>query len=156
MKKTLVVILIIVALPLYGYNALMLLRIAFPKVKKTAAAVKEEAGPSFERMLRAATPVRFEVKGRDPFTLSIEKPKPAQADIPVVKKKTKEVAAPPITITGILWNPKNPVATIKLPGGSKTLVKAGQKIGGNLTIKRIEKKTITVVFEGREFTITRK
>jgi hypothetical protein len=55
-----------------------------------------------------------------------------------------------------MWNPNNPVAMIKLPGGSSKLAKAGQEIGTDITVKSINKKSIIVLFEGKEFTVHKK
>ncbi len=161
MRKTFIIALVLVALPLYSYNAFLLLRSVFPGREDRTAAVKSgKSSLSMERLLAAAAPVRFEPGGRDPFTLYAEKPKPTPAKIPVIvnKPKTdkKEIAPPPIVITGIMWHPDNPVATIKLPTGASSLVRAGQRIGDDLIVKRIERKSVTVEFGGKEFTVERR
>ena len=60
---------------------------------------------------------------------------------------------PPVVLSGVLWKPDNPVAMVKVNGGSTKLVKIGQTVGGNITVKKVEKKSITVVYEGKEFII---
>lgn len=109
------------------------------------------------RLLAAAALVTFECKGRDPFTLYIDKPAPVSVkkQVPIQKKEQKEVAPPTITLTGILWNPDNPLATIKLADGTKCVVKTGQTVSGNITVRRIDKKSIVVVSMEKEFTFTR-
>lgn len=156
MKKILVIALLIIALPLYGYNVYLLVRSAFPAAvgpRRVAA----KPGISFEQILVAAAPVKFEDRGRDPFTLYKEPPKPA-----VVREVVKAAPKPPpaslpsIIISGILWNSDNPVAMIKVAGGKTVLAKTGQQIGTEITVKTINKKNIIILFGGKEFTIEKK
>jgi hypothetical protein len=159
MKKILLISLLVIALPLYGYNVFLLLRVALPAHGGGSGVSDQGNAPSFESVLLAAAPVVFEEKGKDPFQLYKKKPKPvAPVNKPRKKPKTvkKEVAAPAITITGIMWNPDNPIAMVKLPGGKSAVAKKGQQLSDNLTVKKVEKKSITVVFEGKEFTYERK
>ena len=159
MKKVLLITLILIAVPLYGYNMFLLLRGSLSSKGDKAVAAAGETVTSFETVLYAATPVSFVEKGKDPFTLYKEPPRPI---VPVKKEPVKEkpvkkeVNAPAIVVTGIMWNPDNPVATVKMPGGKSSLVKSGQQLGENLSVKKIEKRSVTVVFEGKEFTINKK
>ena len=156
MKKILVTVLLIIALPLYGYNFYLLLRTAFPApAGARSAAVRQSV--SFEQLLSAAAPVKFEERGRDPFTLCKEPPKPVVVrEVAKAEPKPAPANLPSITISGILWNPENPVAMIKIAGGKTVLAKTGQQPGGEITIKTINKKNIVVLFGGKEFTIEKK
>jgi type IV pilus biogenesis protein PilP len=160
MKKVLLIMLVVASLPLYSYNIFLLMQASFSGRQRPDNARQPRPGQQFEQMLLAAQPVRFDTAGRDPFTLYSERRRPAAvavAPVPVSPKTVskKEVVRPQLTITGIMWNPGNPVAMITLPGGAKTLAKAGQDLGGGCTVKRIEQKSVVVTFEGREFTYER-
>ena len=157
MKKILLIGLIVIAVPLYSYNVFLMLRVALPSGKSGQRSTGGENALSFESIVAAAAPVVFEDKGKDPFVLYREKPKPVVQRKPVAKKSVKkEVKPPAITVTGIMWNPDNPVAMIKLPGSRSKLVKSGQQISENLTVKKVGKKSVTVVYEGTAFTFERK
>ncbi len=158
MKKKLLVVLLITAVLIYTYNTFIIVRGTNFGVKK----IKNDSGNasfsgSSSRGYVNLAPVVFENKGRDPFNLYSEKPKktPEKQRTPIVKE-SKTVPAPQIAITGILWNPGNPIATVKLPEGKTALVKEGQKLEKNLIIKRIEKKNLVVVYEGKEFVVNKK
>jgi Tfp pilus assembly protein PilP len=155
MKKVLIMLLVIVALPLYSYNAFLLIRISFGGNEGTTRNVEQSSKYTFEELIKAATPVVFAERGRDPFTLHKKKNKPKQHQKKkvAIKKETKKTAPPPLVLSGVLWKPDNPVAMVKMSGGSTKLVKVGQAVGGNITVKKIEKKSVTVVYEGEEFTI---
>lgn len=159
MKKTLFLLLLGIALLLYTYNALLIAKVTFPWQKTALQQTDKNSRLTFEQLLVAAVPAKFEVKGRDPFTYAPTKaaPPPVKNVVKATPKvEKKEVAAPPIVITGIMWHPETPVAIIKVPGGSTKMVKAGQLIGETITIKKIDKHSVTVVFEGTTFTIDKK
>jgi hypothetical protein len=154
MKKMLIIALVVIAVPLYTYNALLLFEVRLPGQTGSNGEMMKSTH-TFEQLLIAAMPAKFEIRGRDPFTLYIEKPAPPPVKTgPAVKKnEKKEVAPPPLAISGIMWHPDNPVAMVKMPDGPGKLVKPGQEIGTNLRVKKIDKKSVTVVFEDREFVI---
>lgn len=155
MKKVIVILLVIVALPLYSYNAFLLIRMSFGGEKSTTRNIEQSSDYTFEELIKAAIPVVFAEKGRDPFTLHKKKAKPKQPQKKkkVKKRELKKKAPPPLVLSGVLWKPDNPVAMVKVNGGSTKLIKVGQTVGGNITIKKIEKKSVTVEYEGNEFTI---
>jgi type II secretory pathway component PulC len=155
MNKWIVLILIIAAVLLYSYNTLLLVGVPLPGKKEERPMQRSASIRSFEQLLVAATPPVFEKKGRDPFTLYIEKPKP------LTKVKTSVVPQaapqppqpPPISLTGILWNSSNPVATIVLQGGTTKLVRQGQVMDDGSTIRKIDKNFIVVEAQGKEFVL---
>jgi len=106
--------------------------------------------------LRAARVVRFEKKGRSPFLAHAAPPKRAKPvrrrrkPAPKVVKPAKETTMPTVTITGIMWNPSNPVAMVRLSDGSSAVAKAGMTLSGDIMVKKVEKQGIRVVWEGKE------
>jgi len=91
---------------------------------------------------------------RDPFECPlVPKAKPSQA-----ARKKEPQAAPPsppqpprISIGGINWNAMSPMVLMQGPAGS-SLVGVGDSVAGAL-IKAIFMDSVSVLFEGREFTI---
>jgi hypothetical protein len=157
MKKILLILLIIIALPLYTYNALLLCKVKLPGQKNNRHDVLVKSRHTFELLLVGAAPAKFEIKGRDPFTLYKERPKPPVKTEALAHPTVKnEITPPPVTISGILWNPSNPVAMVKLSGGSTKLVKAGQELDKNMHVKNVGKRNITVVCGGKEFVIEKR
>lgn len=157
MKRLLIVLLLLIIIPLYGYNAFLILRVAFPG-SGAARGKSQQADVSYANMLVAASMVTFEQKGRDPFTLYTKRPAPPKVqkqNVPV-KKKVVTVAPPTISITGMMWNPDNPVVLLKLADGSGAMAKVGQTVGGGILVKKIEKTRIVVVFAGKAFVIEKK
>jgi len=158
MKKTTVTILIIIAIPLYVYNILVLVG-GLQKKSKENGKIHEEQSFSLDQLVLNATPVKFESNiGKNPFDLYKKKPVVQKKPTPVKKVKPKIKKEPPkppsITITGIIWNPKSPVAMLSLPDGSSVVAKDGQEFG-NVKIKKIEQNRVAVVSEGTVFWIKR-
>jgi len=128
----------------------------FNRNKKTSSDTKTGKETPM-RLLAAAASMTFECKGRDPFTLYMEKPAPVSVkkQAAIEKKAPGEVTPPAIILTGILWNPDNPLAMIKLADGTKCVAKTGQTVSGDITVRRIDQKSIVVVSGGKEFTFKR-
>lgn len=156
MKKVLVIILLIVAVPLYLYNALLLFKVKLPG--SGTGQKGSVSAHTFERLLVAALPATFEVKDRDPFTLYKAPPQVPAAFAPKIeqKKEPVNVEAPKLSLSGILWNPDNPVAMVRLPDGATKLVKPGMVLDGQIRIKSIDKRSVTVTSSGRDFVIEKK
>jgi len=53
-----------------------------------------------------------------------------------------------------MWNPANPIAMLTLPDGPSNAVKSGQTIG-NIIVKTVEKNRVLIVYEKKEFWISR-
>ena len=157
MKKTLIILLIVIAIPLYSYNVYILLQGTLSGNAEKQVSDKK-ATYDIHELIASTAPVHFEKKGRSPFF-----PYPVSDKPPISEKKMtsakplalkEQPKAPAITINGIMWNPQNPVAMISMPDGSSTLAKAGQIIAG-ITIKKIEKTGIVVEFGKKEYKINR-
>ena len=158
MKNKMAVLLIVVAVPLYLWDSHVLLSGLFGKGKrpfKPPAVVLQS-----DDFQRPTAIVHFVNKGRSPFAAYKDVPRPAAAMKAVAKKpqpaKTVSVPLhpPKITVTGIMWNPTNPIAMVSLPDGSSAAVKLNQVIG-NILITKIEKTRICVVVDGAEFWVQR-
>jgi hypothetical protein len=157
MKKTLIILLCVIAVPLYSYNALLLVRAWFPAYSNKEEYKSNNTPPAIEQLLVATAPLQFEIRGRDPFALKkIEKPivtnekKIISENLKPVKK---DITAPAIKVAGIMWNPSNPVAMVKLNGGSTKMVKQGQQLESGISVLVIGKNNIVVSVDGNKFTI---
>lgn len=157
MNRKILILLIIIAAALYSYVAFLLAGGSFSKPAKIEDTKKSE-NLSFDKLVLNTIPVHFENKNRDPFIPYKEKPVKITGFVaqPIAKAfPKKEPPKPPsITITGIMWNPSNPVAMINMPNGGSAVAKPGLVIG-DITFKRIEQNRIQVVCEGKEFWINR-
>jgi hypothetical protein len=158
MKNKMALLLIIAAVPLYLWDSHMLLSGLLGKGKKSLnppAVVTQN-----DDFQRPAAIAHFVNKGRSPFMAYKELPRPAAVLKSVAKKPqpaktvTVPLHPPKITVTGIMWNPTNPIAMVTLPDGSSAAVKVNQAIG-TIRITRIEKTRICVVVDGAEFWIQR-
>jgi hypothetical protein len=157
MKRLLVIILILIAIPLWVWNTNLLLTGALghkKHLKNAAKAVMTGTHPGGN----AAMSAHFEPKGRSPFTPYKEATKP-KASANTLKKNVSLPSArvpsnpPPISINSIMWNESNPVAIINLQDGSSTIAKKGQTLAGGIVVKAIEKNQIQVEFNGNTFVI---
>jgi hypothetical protein len=155
MRKLLLIILVVAAVGVYTYDAFLLVKPA--ATRKAVAAKKSGEQVSVENLLARSQPVRFVKSDRNPFLPRSEK---NEADLRVTRSAVKPSApaslvdAPKITISGIMWDPASPLAMIVLPDGSSAAVKAGQTIG-DITVKKIEKERVCIVFQKKTFWITR-
>jgi hypothetical protein len=151
MKKTFIILLIVVALPLYIWDTNLFLSNYFGKRKQSQQIIdaKIDLLPHFAK-------ATFVQKGRSPFVPYKELPKPA-IKTQVIAKKTSSAQAivnpPPISINGIMWNPSNPVAIINFNDGSSIVAKKGQMLKGNILVKNIDKNQVEVEYTGKSFLI---
>jgi hypothetical protein len=159
MRKKILIILICIAIPVYIWDALLMFNGVSGAQSKTkiisALDVTPKPGEFAFASLRI---VHFIETGKSPFLAQKEKPKPVETEKTSEKSKTEKTppadAKPPrITITGIMWNPSNPVAMVTLPDGSSTVAKAGQALMGAIEVKKIEKNRVQVVYQGNVFWI---
>jgi type IV pilus biogenesis protein PilP len=153
MKKIFVILLILVAVPLYVWDTQLLLR-GFLDKKKYAARTAN-VPVAMGNTLQQGFSVHFIVKGKSPLLPYKEVPRPVNKKAEAAKKTgpvpSAPVSPPPITINGIMWNESNPVAMISLSDGSSTVVKNGQTISGGIVIKAIEKDQVEVEYKGALF-----
>jgi len=158
LKKLLTIILVCIAVPVYIWDVWLLAGSMYGNpLKRKPADIRSESVAA-EITFANLRIVHFEKKGKSPFIAYKVKPKPVRKIMPVkmkkVVRKTKKEAKPPrITITGIMWNPANPIAMIKLPNGTSTVAKAGQTIAGSIEVKKIEKNRMQIVYKGNSFWI---
>jgi hypothetical protein len=159
MRRPILVALVIIAVPLYCYVIYLLLGSFLSTGKSGEMISAKENTFSIEKLLINSSLVRFEERGRDPFTPYIEAPKVKSLAANKTKLvssyvKKEPVQAPSIGITGIMWNDANPVAMITLPDGSSAMAKKGQSFGA-ICIKAVEKTRIQVSSGGKDFWINR-
>lgn len=154
MKKLLVLLLCIVAIPLYTYNILLLTKVVLPWHTAKADKQMQENRHTFEQLLIAAKPPHFVSRGRSPFTLNA-KQKIVGKKIPVKAKKRpapKKTVEPIVRVTGIMWHPENPVAMVKVNNGGTSMVRLGHTFAGGIKVTAIHKKSVTVLVDGKSFT----
>jgi hypothetical protein len=160
MRKVILITLIFIAIPLYAWNIFQLVQGYFSGSRQTDQ--KNMASVlSVDDYRLAALAVEFEGKGKSPFDAYKKAPAPVKRRASIRKKTIKKAPKPkepeeppPITITGIMWNPSMPVAMVRLPDGSSAVAKPGQQFG-EITVKKIEQNRIQVSFQGKDFWINR-
>jgi hypothetical protein len=155
MKRIFTIILVLLALGIYTWDAWLLLPAFGVRLGKREAAAMLSRPPANGLVVRVARVVRFVEKGKSPFVAYKETPKPAKASTaaPTASAPKADAKPPAIIITGLMWNPTNPVAMVKLPDGSSAVAKAGQALSGGIEVKKVEKNGIRVKYEGRDFFI---
>jgi hypothetical protein len=158
MRKTVIILLILIAIPLYTYNVYVLIMGSLKGTQdvSTVQLIGKKTTISINNLKNIVEPVKFVKQGRSPFAefTVTEKPKVEKIQSQT-KQPVKAIAElPKITINGIMWNPQNPLAMLGLPDGSSTVVKAGQTVG-EITVKKIEKTRVVVMVGKREVVLTR-
>jgi len=154
MKNRAALLLALVAIPIYLWDSHELLYGIFGVKSHVSARTASASPANFGAALSIEGP-HFENKGRSPFVAYTEKTKPAEIPAKAKKPPPKPAAVPPkIAITGIMWNPSNPIAMVTLPDGSSAAVKLGQTVG-NFKFKTIEKTRVLVAVDGNEFWIAK-
>ncbi len=158
MRKTVIILLILIAIPLYTYNVYVLIMGSLKGTQETSTVQisGKKTTVSIDNLRNIVKPVTFVKQGRSPFVefTVTEKPKVEKIQLQI-KQPVKAIAEmPKIAINGIMWNPQNPLAMLGLPDGSSTVVKAGQTVG-EFTVKKIEKTRVVVVIGKREVVLTR-
>lgn len=157
MKKVLTILLICIIVPVYIWDVWLIVGGLYGKSAKSSSTGKQVESIVDDISFANLRIVHFEKKGKSPFIAYKVKPKPVVKKAPVKKKvvkKPKEQVKPPrITITGIMWNPSNPVAMVTLPNGTSTVAKVGQTIADSIEVKKIEKSRMQIVYKGNVFWI---
>lgn len=150
--------LIAASVPLYTYDAYILLKGTFGKEPLSELLPKTDSTFSVSALIKNSMPVHFEKKGRNPFTPYTVSEQVKKSLVNANQNKTFVAKAPPkapdIKINGIMWNPQNPVAMLSLPDGSSVVARSGQAFSG-MTIKKIDKSFIVVLFENKTYTINK-
>jgi hypothetical protein len=154
MRKILLVLLAVAAVGVYTYDALLLVKPS--AADKTATKKQARDDVSIEKLLSRSQPVRFVKSNRNPFLPRRENSAAKAPGNSAVKASATapSIAAPAVTISGIMWDPVSPLAMIVLPDGSSAAVKAGQTVG-EITVKKIEKERVCIAFKNKTFWISR-
>jgi hypothetical protein len=154
MRKTLLVLLAVVAVGVYTYDAFLLVKPGASN--KTADKKRARDGVSVEKLLARSQPVRFVKSDRNPFLPRRENSaaKASGKSGGKASSPAPAVSAPAVTISGIMWDPASPLAMIVLPDGSSAAVKAGQTVG-EITVKKIEKERVCIAFKNKTLWISR-
>lgn len=148
MRKTFV-LLLVAAVGVWGYVVAQFLGVYFGKGSREAMASQDGALPP--EALRVKSRPGLDTSFRDPFQPYLYAQKPAPVHVPAAAKPVLVVIEPPKAVLGgILWGDA-PVAILKQDGQTE-LVKEGAEIWG-LKVVRIERHQVTVVKQGRKFTL---
>lgn len=155
MKRILTIILVIVAIPLWIWNSYVVISafLKSPKDKTVLVAPLVVQKNTVSSVISSS----FNLKGKSPFIAYKELPKPAVTAIPPKKNAantlvtTAPIKPPDVSVNGIMWNVNNPLAMLKLPDGSSTVVKQGQELSGGIVVKTIEKNQVEIVVNGQSF-----
>lgn len=152
MKKTFL-LLLVAAVGVWGYVVVQFLSGYLGRSAGPAAGPREAslAAPAFAAKSRAPLDTAF----RDPFQpyLYAQKPAPVPAALPAqpaARPALKVIEPPAAVLSGILWG-DSPVAILKQDGQTE-LVKEGADAFG-LKVLKIERHQVTVVKQGRRFTL---
>ena len=158
MNKKILVILLVVAIPVYLWDAWIVFGHRMNTQPEPAGA--SHSGVAEELTLKARIAV-FTPRGKSPLSPVYVAAEPVKKVVvvpkssPVVEVKPVEVlAAPTISISGIMWNPSNPVAMVTLPDGSSGIAKAGSVLG-DITVVGVDKDQIRIVYKSKSFVIKR-
>ncbi len=157
MKKVLIILLIIIAVPVYIWDVWLIVDGMYGRSPERSTVTATGESVTADISFANLRIVHFNKKGKSPFIAYKVKPKPVVRKAPVkrkiVKKPKTEAKPPRITITGIMWNPANPIAMVTLPNGTSTVAKQGQTIAGSIEVKKIEKNRMQIVYKGNVFWI---
>jgi len=177
-QRKIVVFLIVVAILVYGWNAISFFKPNFQTAKSTKAPVAEQSAPlavyipetvtfspvsrsPFEGTIRhvsvARSPKRAMTTTKKASTTApVTSPTRVQSNpVPTPVAQSQTVEAPRIVINGIMWNSTRPLAMIKLPDGSEQMVKPGDNIMGRIDIKQIERNRVQVLYKDQLFWINK-
>jgi hypothetical protein len=150
MRNSIVIALVLIAIGIYGWDALLLTK--SPGSEQNAGQIGETESISLEKCLATADQVRFVEKGRDPFTPRRPVPKPVSAMKSPASETKTDPAGPKVKISGIMWNKSSPIAMIILPDGSSAIAAPKQSFG-DITVKKIEQNRILVGYNKKEYWI---
>lgn len=158
MRKIVIIVLICIALPVYLWDAWIIISGMYGTAQESSNLEITPKQIDQDFSFAGLRIVYFAEKGKSPFVPFKEKPKPVVniselQKQKVMRKPAEDIKPPRITITGIMWNPSNPIAMLTLPDGSSTTAKAGQTIAGSIIIKKVEQNQILIEYEGNKFTI---
>lgn len=132
-QKILFVTLIVAGITVWSYNGILLIG-ALPRTEETPL-VRQPAPVAAmpvltDRSDTARTPYVDDF--RDPFApaLRFATPKPEAKPRPAARRSVVQKPPPELTLMGILWSPKSPMATIQGPDGKTENLRIGHTIAG--------------------------
>lgn len=153
MRKKVIIILLLVAIPVYIWDAWLIFggKIPFENTRQDKNLTMQEADT-----IRPLAILVFHYKPskRNPFLSEIREVPIRQNIVPKnsgqAQKKVPQNTDPPmlISIQGIMWNATSPVAIIKI-GTETQLVRSGDKLANGMIISAIEKHKIKTTFQGK-------
>ena len=152
MRKKLFIILIIIAIPVYLWDIVLVSRFFIPAPGRQV--VSSSHSSSTPLSVPDFRVVHYVKKGRSPFVAHTPKPIRRVKTTPKPKHRPQpreKVKLPSITITGIMWNPDNPLVMLSLPGGSTTAAGRGKTVLDGVEIKTIERNRVLFVYKGEKF-----
>jgi len=158
MKKTVTIILILIAIPLYVWDGYLIYRVWAPTSTVHLRELTDDQKNIDYLTVHAARSVSFTEQGRSPFLAYKPRPKPKVVPRKKVQPKpkvVKKVLPPRIVITGIMWNPTSPMAMVTLPDGSSTVARAGMRLNGEIEVKTIERTRMEIMYKKKTFWITK-
>ena len=158
MRRILLPLLVVVAVPLYVWDVYQVVRSGSSGTTAVIPALSGTSRTSFGGAAPGARAVHFVASTRSPFepyASVVVAPRPAQPTTSTSAGASQPATPPPLTVTGIMWNAQNPVAMISLPDGSSTMAKPGQTVGSGILVKKVEQQRILVVYGGKEFWISK-
>ncbi|MGA2506123.1 MAG: hypothetical protein ABSF80_01425 [Chitinispirillaceae bacterium] len=149
MKKILIIVLVIAAVAVYTWDTYLIVRPA-ESVQLSVKGEKAEA-VSVEKLLAGSQKVRFVKTNRNPF---LPYRQDALSNRGVKTKQENPVDCPKVTVNGIMGDQASPLVMMTLPDGSSAAIKVGHTIG-DITLKKVEKDRILIVFQKKNFWINR-
>jgi hypothetical protein len=153
MRRILIIALVVAAVAVYMWDAYLLVRPS-ERVRLKAKSEKADA-VSVEKLLAGSQKVRFVKTNRNPFLPYRQEVVSAARSKGAVKVQQESPVNPPrVAINGILGDEKSPLVMLTLPDGSSTAIKVGQTIG-DITLKKVEKDRVLVVFQKKSYWINR-
>lgn len=157
-RTVLITILVLIALPLYGWNIYLLVE----GVQDDESSQQSKEVPSLKGNIEEYVyiPRTFVAQKKSPFQQFKTKPKKKiitpvdTVKTPVPQKKEIPLLPPRLTVTGIMWNKVNPIAMVTLPNGKQDIAKIGHTLGG-IEILAIEQNRLQVRYKDNKFWISK-
>ena len=132
-QKILFVTLIVTGITVWSYNGVMLIGV-LPRAEETRLAWQPAPATAMPVLTDRSDTTRTPYVGdfRDPFApvLRFAAPKPKAKPRSAARKPVVQKPPPKLTLMGILWSPKSPMATIQGPDGKTENLRIGMTIAG--------------------------
>ncbi|MDD5672696.1 MAG: hypothetical protein PHC61_00910 [Chitinivibrionales bacterium] len=153
-RRGLVIVLVCGAIGLYAWDALLIFRPSIIREKNIVISLQKN-NHAYSSTFLVPGKVRFIEQGRSPFLAFAADALPVTVKKAMSKQKpaTEALKPPPMSINGIMWSDKNPIAVIAFGDGSSTLAKKGDVLSNGATISVVEKSRVGIIFQGKPFWI---